>query len=108
MGLFTGEPRSASVIAMEESTGLVIRKPELMAVMSSDKDMHITVLYNVISMLRARLAEANLFNERLKGECQEGREEEEAFEEEEEEYPEDEESEEDLEDLEFDTGEGEE
>jgi len=106
MGLFTGEPRSASVIAMEDSTGLVIRKPELMAVMSSDKEMHITVLYNVIALMRERLAEANRFNERLREESGEEEDEEEEGEEEEdeeEEYPGDEE-EEDEEDLEYDAG----
>lgn len=63
MGLFTGQPRSANIIAMEDSAGFLINKPELVILLGNNKDMHIKLLYNLISLLSGRLAEANRINE---------------------------------------------
>ena len=63
MGIFTGHPRSASIVAAEPSAGLIIRKPELAIVLSSNKDMHLRLLYNIISLLSDRLADANKQND---------------------------------------------
>ena len=89
MGLFTGHPRSANIIAMEESTGFVIKKKELIALLSNNKNMHIKLLYNLIFLLSNRLAEANRVNEEQL--MERGKAEEEDEEEEDEEDEEDEE-----------------
>jgi len=105
MGLFTGHPRSANIVAVERSVGLTLRKAELIVLMRNNREMHVKLLNNVIRLLSERLAEANKLNqelmqkkERVSG-ADEGEEEEEEEYEEEEKYPEngDEDEGEDLE-----------
>ena len=59
MGLFTGQPRSADIVANDKSTAIVLRDEELKGLLAGAIDMHIKVLYNVISTLSQRVADAN-------------------------------------------------
>lgn len=59
MGLFTGQPRSADIVAAAPSTSIVLRRAEIMSVLTSDKDMHIKVLSNLIVTLSQRLTDGN-------------------------------------------------
>ncbi|MEW6753877.1 MAG: cyclic nucleotide-binding domain-containing protein [Candidatus Latescibacterota bacterium] len=96
MGLFTGHPRSANIVAVEQSACLTIRKTELIALLSNNRDAHVKLLYNLINLLAERLALANRLNEQLmrdKQELQEEQAEGPEPQEEEEEYPGDEEEE---------------
>ncbi len=63
MGLFTGQPRSADVIASDKSTAIVLRGVELKALLSGAIDMHIKVLNNVIAILCQRVNDANRLSE---------------------------------------------
>ncbi len=63
MGIFTGQPRSASVVATEPTGGLIIRKAELIVLLGNNPSMHLRLLYNVINLLSARLADANRQND---------------------------------------------
>ena len=100
MGLFTGHPRSANIVAVERSAGLTLRKVELIVLMRNNREMHVKLLNNVIRLLSERLAEANKLNQELRQKkervsgADEADEAEEEYEEEEK-YPEDEEEEED-------------
>ena len=51
MGFFTGEPRSANVTASVQSTGLVLRKSVLQALLQEDYKIHVKVLRNVLALL---------------------------------------------------------
>lgn len=66
MGIFTGQPRSANIVAAEGSAGLAIRKAELAVLLGSNKDMHLRLLYNIVALLSSRLAAANRLNDELK------------------------------------------
>ncbi len=59
MGLFTGQPRSADIIAHDNSTAIVLNGKVLKVLLSGAIDMHLKVLYNVISTLSQRVADAN-------------------------------------------------
>ena len=59
MGLFSGAPRSAHVIALEDSTGIVISKADLFRLLHNNKDMHLKLLYNMVQLLSSRLAAAD-------------------------------------------------
>lgn len=59
MGLFTGQPRSADILAAARSTAIVLRASELRLLLSKAPEMHIKVLRNVVVILSARLADAN-------------------------------------------------
>lgn len=59
MGLFTGQPRSADIIAHENSTAIVLNGDELKVLLSGAIEMHLKVLYNVIAVLSSRVSEAN-------------------------------------------------
>jgi CRP/FNR family transcriptional regulator, cyclic AMP receptor protein len=56
MGLFSGAPRSAHVISLEDSTGIVISKADLFRLLHNNKDMHLKILYNMVQLLSSRLA----------------------------------------------------
>ena len=109
MGLFTGEPRSANIVAVENSAGLVIRKQELIVLLSNNREIYVKLLNNVINLLSERLAEANQLNrelmkekERLSGFDDDGDDDDDDDDEyEEEEYPGDDDDE-DMEGLEYD------
>jgi len=93
MGLFTGQPRSANIIAMSNSTGLVIRKQDLIQLLHGNKDMHIKLLNNLVAMLSERLVETDRLVEKgiEKGGEEEDEEEYDEDDEEGDEYDEDEE-----------------
>lgn len=59
MGLFTDEPRSATVVAAEDSTLFVLGKYQLEGVMRKNKDIEVTVSRNVISTLAQRIRQSN-------------------------------------------------
>ena len=44
MGIFTGHPRSANIVAEEDSTGFVIGKRELVSLLAANKDMFIKLM----------------------------------------------------------------
>ncbi|MBI2951562.1 Crp/Fnr family transcriptional regulator [bacterium] len=60
MGLFTGQPRSADIVARQPAMGFEIRKPELDALLTSEREMLIKVQQNVIRLLAERLQETNV------------------------------------------------
>jgi CRP-like cAMP-binding protein len=62
MGVFTEQPRSASVIAMEAANGLRISKKHLFRILQTNKEMHFKILQNLLCLLSRRLAEANEAN----------------------------------------------
>jgi CRP-like cAMP-binding protein len=59
MGIFTGEPRSATVMASEESSLLVLSKPRLDMFMRRNPPIEIMISRNLINTLSARLRTAN-------------------------------------------------
>ena len=63
MGVFTGQPRSATIQAAVDCTALVLGKEELSGLLSANKDMYVTVLMNLVRILSERLAQANQLNE---------------------------------------------
>ncbi|MGA1199763.1 MAG: hypothetical protein ACO36I_24985, partial [Candidatus Latescibacterota bacterium] len=58
-GVFTGQPRSATVIATQKSVGFSITKQDLQSALKVNQDMHIKVLQNVITLLSERLGTAD-------------------------------------------------
>ena len=71
MGVFTGQPRSANVLSTAATVGVVIRKPELDALLDRDWAMRCKVLENIIQLLSERLIEANIQIERFAKKSQE-------------------------------------
>lgn len=63
MGVFTGQPRTANIIAVADSTAIVLGRESLGIALWANKEMHVKVLQNVVTILSARLAEANGLNE---------------------------------------------
>ena len=59
MGVFTGQVRSANVVATCQSAGLVIRKRDLDALFRSNCEMETKVLRNIVALLCERLAQAD-------------------------------------------------
>ena len=59
MGMFTDEPRSATVVAAEDSALFVLGKYQLEGVMRKNKDIEVTVSRNVIATLAARIRQSN-------------------------------------------------
>ena len=55
MGLFTDEPRSATLVATKDSSLFVLGKNPLEGTMRNNKDIEITLCRNVISALAERL-----------------------------------------------------
>ena len=64
MGVFTGEPRSANVIARGEISGLIIGKNDLQKLMTIDTDINNKILHNLVAVLSERLVQANRLNNR--------------------------------------------
>lgn len=60
MGIFTGYPRSANILAVQKSAGFVIPKAELVAALNANQSMLIKLLQNLVSLLSERLTTANL------------------------------------------------
>ncbi|MFT5087197.1 MAG: CRP-like cAMP-binding protein [Candidatus Latescibacterota bacterium] len=59
MALFTGEPRSASIVAEVPSTGLTLTRSSIRLALKSMPNAYSGILENVIVVLSERLAEAN-------------------------------------------------
>ena len=67
MGIFTDEPRSATVVALSDSTLFVLGKYPLEGAMRQNKDMEITVSRNVIAILAQRIRKSNEELNHLRG-----------------------------------------
>lgn len=63
MGLFTGQPRSATIVASQASTALVLGRKEIGLVLAANREMQIKVLQNLVQVLCQRLTEANELND---------------------------------------------
>jgi CRP-like cAMP-binding protein len=63
MGLFTGQPRSADIVAHDSSTAIILNGTELKVLLSRAVDMHLKVLNNVIAILSQRVYDANMVTE---------------------------------------------
>ena len=59
MGIFTGEPRSATVKASEAATLFVLSKPHLDHLLRRNPDMELVISRNLIRTLSERLRAAN-------------------------------------------------
>ena len=60
VGVFTGRPRSANVTASVDSTGLVIHKSDMDALLKDDWQLEAKVLRNLLGLLCDRLINANI------------------------------------------------
>ncbi|MCZ6633279.1 MAG: cyclic nucleotide-binding domain-containing protein [bacterium] len=60
MGIFTGQPRSATVVAIEQSTGFAITKSDFRTVLRSDTGLQVKIQQNIITMLCERLQGADM------------------------------------------------
>ena len=69
MGVLTGERRSASVVAVEDSIVLSIHKSELFSLFRKDNSFVFRVLMNVILDMAHKLRKNNKIIEELKGSC---------------------------------------
>lgn len=65
MGLFTGFPRSADIVTLKDSTVIVIKKKDMKGLLKNNPGMHMKLLYNLISLLRNRLVDADNLVESL-------------------------------------------
>ena len=59
MGIFTDEPRSATVVATADSTLFVLGKYQLEAAMRQNKETEVTISCNVIAILAERIRKSN-------------------------------------------------
>ena len=60
MGVFTGQPRVATVVAVEQSTGFAITKSDFQTVLRSDTGLQVKIQKNIITMLCERLQGADM------------------------------------------------
>ncbi|MBN1293513.1 MAG: cyclic nucleotide-binding domain-containing protein [Candidatus Latescibacteria bacterium] len=65
MGVFTGEPRSASVVANTDCIALVFSKTELFRLFKGDTELWIKILMNIIKSLSHKLRKDNQVIEEL-------------------------------------------
>ena len=65
MGVFTGEPRSASVIADTDCIALIFRKVELFKLFRKDTELWVKILMNTIKTLSQKLRKDNEVIEEL-------------------------------------------
>ena len=63
MGVLTGHPRSADVVATQPSTALSIGRDDLLCLIESDKDAGLKIYRNVTHILCQRLRDNNIFLE---------------------------------------------
>lgn len=59
MGLFTGMPRSATIVAAEPTVCVLFRRDKLRAVMEAELHLKGVILQNVVDLLAERLAETS-------------------------------------------------
>jgi len=69
MGVFTGEKRSASVVATEESILLAIHRKELIELFRKDSEIGLSILMNVIRELSHKLKKSNMVIDGLRDLC---------------------------------------
>ncbi|MBT4502712.1 MAG: cyclic nucleotide-binding domain-containing protein [Gemmatimonadetes bacterium] len=62
MGVFTGEPRSATIVASTASTGIVISRGDMQRLMNTNPEMHLKVLKTLVPVICQRLVAANKLN----------------------------------------------
>ncbi len=67
MGVLTGSPRSATVVAVTDVSGVVIEKDQLDALLLSDRELRTRVVENMLALLCERLVEANVHIEHFAG-----------------------------------------
>ena len=72
MGIFTGETRSASVLASTDSIVLIINKPELLSLFQQDCILAARILMNVIKDLSHKLKKNNVIIEEMRQICMPG------------------------------------
>ncbi|HIG54518.1 MAG TPA: cyclic nucleotide-binding domain-containing protein [Candidatus Latescibacteria bacterium] len=65
MGVFTNQPRSANISAVDRSIAVVIGRNELFSVLASNQTIHVCILENVVDILSERLSAANFQNDNL-------------------------------------------
>ena len=68
MGMFTNEPRSADVVAFEESIGFLIEKQQLEVLWSEDPGICRYMLENVVKILSRKMYDTNAEIEKLRSE----------------------------------------
>ena len=59
MGLFTGLPRSATIVSLQASTAMVLGIKEIGLLLATNKEMQVKVLQSLVKVLSQRLTEAN-------------------------------------------------
>lgn len=59
MGLFTGQPRSATIVSLQASTAMVLGRKEIGLLLATNKEMQIKVLQSLVKVLSQRLTQAN-------------------------------------------------
>lgn len=72
MGIFTGDPRSATVKAATESLILVIHKAEILRLFRNDSELRSHILMNVIQDLSKKVKNNNVIIEKMKKICPPG------------------------------------
>ena len=63
MGVFTGQPRSANIVAVENCAVIALSRMELGAMLAANKGMQVKVLQNLVGILSQRLTESNELND---------------------------------------------
>ncbi len=63
MGVFTGQPRSANIVAVESCAVIALSRTELGIMLAANKGMQLKVLQNLVGILSQRLTEANELND---------------------------------------------
>jgi CRP-like cAMP-binding protein len=59
MGLFTGQPRSADIVAAQTSTALILTRSDLTLMLGGNPEMMAKILENVVGVLSARVEDTN-------------------------------------------------
>lgn len=59
MGLFTGMPRSATIVAAEASVGVLFERDRLRSVMENEVNLKGVILQNVVDLLAERLVDTD-------------------------------------------------
>ncbi|MBS10184.1 MAG: hypothetical protein CME19_01105 [Gemmatimonadetes bacterium] len=60
MGLLTGSPRSANVVASAKNAGFVLRKQDLLRLFEQNERLKMRVYENLVIVLCGRLRDANV------------------------------------------------
>ena len=66
MGVFTNQPRSANISAVDRSVAVVIARKALFAILSSNQIIHVRILENIVEIMSERLLATNLQNDKLR------------------------------------------